>query len=78
MTLPETYRLVGALFEYRDLGPQTLKGFGDAVHARRVLRPSKIDNRFEVRRVAVGTPLLGRDEELSAWRVVRSLSVGSR
>ena len=66
---PETHRLVGALFEYRDLGPQTLKGFGEPLHVRQVIRPSKIENRFEVRRAAVGSPLLGRDEELDLlWR----------
>jgi class 3 adenylate cyclase len=40
---PETYRLVGGLFEYYDLGPQALKGFGEPVHVRQVIRPSKID-----------------------------------
>jgi hypothetical protein len=34
-----------------------------------VIRPSTIENRFEVRRAAVGSPLLGRDEELDLlWR----------
>ena len=35
---PETHRLVGALFEYRDLGRQTLKGFANPVHVRHVHR----------------------------------------
>jgi len=66
---PETHRLVGALFEYRDLGSQTLKGFGEPLHVRQVIKPSKIENRFEVRRAAVGSRLLGRDEELDLlWR----------
>src|SRR5262245_35953064 len=66
---PETYRLVGALFEYRDLGSQTLKGFGEPLHVREVIRPSQIENRFEVRRAAMGSRLLGRDEELDLlWR----------
>ena len=66
---PETHRLVGALFEYRDLGSQTLKGFGEPLHVRQVIRPSKIENRFEVRRAAMGSRLLGRDEELDLlWR----------
>jgi class 3 adenylate cyclase/tetratricopeptide (TPR) repeat protein len=66
---PETYRLVGGLFEYRDLGPQMLKGFGEPLHVRQVIRASKIENRFEVRRAALGSPLLGRDEELDLlWR----------
>ena len=66
---PETHRLVGALFEYRDLGSQTLKGFGEPLLVRQVIRPSKIENRFEVRRPAMGSRLLGRDEELDLlWR----------
>jgi class 3 adenylate cyclase/predicted ATPase len=66
---PETHRLVGALFEYRDLGAQTLKGFGEPLHVRQVIRPSQIENRFEVRRAATGSRLLGRDEELDLlWR----------
>jgi class 3 adenylate cyclase/predicted ATPase len=66
---PGTHRLVGALFEYRDLGSHTLKGFGESLHVRQVIKPSKIENRFEVRRAAVGSRLLGRDEELDLlWR----------
>jgi class 3 adenylate cyclase/predicted ATPase len=66
---PETHRLVGALFEYRDLGSQTLKGFGEPLQVREVIRPSKIENRFEVRRAGMGSRLLGRDEELDLlWR----------
>jgi class 3 adenylate cyclase/tetratricopeptide (TPR) repeat protein len=66
---PETHRLVGALFEYRDLGSQTLKGFGEPLLVRQVIKPSKIENRFEVRRAAMSSRLLGRDEELDLlWR----------
>jgi class 3 adenylate cyclase/tetratricopeptide (TPR) repeat protein len=65
---PETYRLVGALFEYRNLGLQTLKGFGEPLRVWQVIRPSQIENRFEVRRAAMGSRLLGRDEELDLLR----------
>jgi class 3 adenylate cyclase/predicted ATPase len=66
---PETYRLVGPLFEYRDLGSQTLKGFGEPLQVRQVIKPSNIENRFEVRRAAMDSQLLGRDEELDLlWR----------
>jgi len=61
---PETHRLVGALFEYRDLGPQRLKGFAHAVHVRQVVEASTVENRFEARQAGIGSPLLGRDEEL--------------
>jgi class 3 adenylate cyclase/tetratricopeptide (TPR) repeat protein len=66
---PQTYRLVGALFEYRDLGMHTLKGFAEPVHVRQVLRPSKVENRFEARFVAGrGDRLFGRNEELELLR----------
>ena len=60
-----TQRLVQGLFEYQDLGPQTLKGISIPVSVYRVISESTAQNRFEV---AVGTgltPLVGRDEELS-------------
>ena len=61
---PETHRLVGVLFEYRDLGQHALKGFARPVHVRQVTGASKVENRFEARRADVASPLLGRDEEL--------------
>ena len=61
---PETHRLVGALFDYRDLGRQTLKGFANPVHVRHVTGASRLENRFEARRADLAAPLLGRDEEL--------------
>ena len=60
---PETHRLVGVLFEYRDLGPQALRGFAAPVHVLQVTGASKVENRFEARRGSA-SPLLGRDEEL--------------
>jgi class 3 adenylate cyclase len=41
-----TRRLVGSLFEDRDLGRTTLKGFTDDVQVWQVLRPRAIRNRF--------------------------------
>jgi class 3 adenylate cyclase/predicted ATPase len=61
---PETFRLVGGLFDYRDLGPQTIKGFGRQVHVRQVLGPSRAASRFEARHGEGLAPLLGREEEL--------------
>jgi class 3 adenylate cyclase len=52
---PTTRRLVGDLFEYRDLGQIELKGFAVPVPVWRVLRDSS---------VASLTPLVGREEEL--------------
>ena len=61
---PVTYRLVGALFDYRDLGRRTLKGFPDTVRVRQVLGPSKVESRFEAQHQSGTSPLLGREEEL--------------
>lgn len=61
----DTRRLTGGLFEYRDLGPSTLKGFADPVRAWQVVGPSTIESRFEALHAAgTTTPLIGRDEEL--------------
>jgi hypothetical protein len=61
---PVTHRLVGALFDYRDLGRHTLKGFPEPVHVRQVLGPSKVESRFEAQHPAGTSALLGRQEEL--------------
>ena len=61
---PVTHRLVGGLFEYRDLGRHNLKGFVEPVHVRQVLGASKLDDRFEALHQAGTSPLLGREEEL--------------
>jgi class 3 adenylate cyclase/tetratricopeptide (TPR) repeat protein len=61
---PVTHRLIGGLFDYRDLGQHTLKGFTEPVHVRQVLGPSKVESRFEARHQSGKTPLLGREEEL--------------
>jgi class 3 adenylate cyclase/predicted ATPase len=61
---PLTHRLVGALFDYRDLGRHTLKGFSEPVHVRQVLGVSKVESRFEAQHQSGTSPLLGRREEL--------------
>ena len=58
-----TRRLLGGLFDYRDLGAVQIKGFGDAVKVWRVLGASSVDSRFEALRAAT-TPLVGREEEI--------------
>jgi hypothetical protein len=60
-----TRRLVGNLFEYRDLGTFEVKGIAGAVPAWQVLRPSAVESRFEALRGSVLTQLVGRDEELN-------------
>jgi class 3 adenylate cyclase/tetratricopeptide (TPR) repeat protein len=59
-----TRRLVGDLFEYRDLGAVEVKGIAAPVPAWQVLRPSAVASRFEALRGAALSPLVGRDEEI--------------
>jgi class 3 adenylate cyclase len=59
-----TRRLVGDLFEYRDLGAVEVKGITDPMPAWQVLRASAVASRFEALRGSALTPLVGRDEEL--------------
>jgi class 3 adenylate cyclase/energy-coupling factor transporter ATP-binding protein EcfA2 len=60
----ETHRLVGALFEYRDLGHQCLKGFAEPIRVRQVLGPSNVESRYEALHQSGASLLLGREEEL--------------
>ena len=55
---PTTRRLLGGLFEYRDLGGIEAKGFANRVQAFEVVRPSMVESRFEALRTAA-TPLVG-------------------
>src|SRR6201997_4177023 len=57
-------RLLGDLFEYRDLGAVEVKGIAAPTPAWQVLRPSVVASRFEALRGAALTPLVGRDEEI--------------
>jgi class 3 adenylate cyclase len=59
-----TRRLVGDLFEVRDLGAVDVKGIAAPVAAWQVLRPSAVASRFEALRGSALSPLVGRDEEI--------------
>src|SRR5438034_646480 len=59
-----TRRLVGDLFEYRDLGAVEVKGIAAPVSAWQVLRPSAVASRFEALRGSALTPVIGRDDEI--------------
>jgi class 3 adenylate cyclase len=59
-----TRRLLGNLFELKDLGPKDLKGIAVPVQAWTALRPSSVASRFEAQHESKLTPLVGRDEEL--------------
>jgi class 3 adenylate cyclase/predicted ATPase len=59
-----TRRLIGDLFEYRDLGAVEVRGLAGPVPAWQVLRPSVVASRFEALHGSALTPLVGRDEEI--------------
>jgi class 3 adenylate cyclase len=59
-----TRRLVGDLFEYRDLGAVEVKGIAGPLPAWQVLRPGVLASRFEALRRSALTRLIGRDEEI--------------
>jgi class 3 adenylate cyclase len=63
-----TQRLVGRLFEYLDLGQNSLKGFAEPVQAWCVLTEGTASH-FEAVRTEINlTPLTGRDNELALLR----------
>src|SRR5262249_40140314 len=61
---PRTRRLLGGLFEHRDLGAVEVKGLPGPVHAYQVVRESAIESRFGALRGARLMPLVGREEEI--------------
>jgi class 3 adenylate cyclase/predicted ATPase len=60
----DTHRLVGNLFEYRDLGAFEVKGLAAPMPTWQVLHPSSVASRFEALRGSSLTRLVGRDEEI--------------
>jgi predicted ATPase len=59
-----THRLVGNLFQFKDLGSRELKGIAEPVRAWAVLRASIVESRFEALHPIGGlTALVGREEE---------------
>jgi len=71
-----TRRLLGRLFEYRDLGVVALEGWPEPVPAFQVLGASAEESRFEARQEGGIAPLVGREEELALllrrWRQART------
>src|SRR5262249_33053032 len=59
-----TRKLLGDLFDLRDLGAQDLKGIGSRVRAWAALRPASVESRFEALHASGLTELVGREEEL--------------
>jgi class 3 adenylate cyclase/tetratricopeptide (TPR) repeat protein len=59
-----THRLVGDYFHTRPLGPLTLKGKTDPVHAWELISPRSARTRLDVETERGLTPFVGRDREL--------------
>jgi class 3 adenylate cyclase/predicted ATPase len=59
-----TRKLLGNLFELRDLGPKELKGIPVPVRAFAAVRESSVESRFEAMHPGSLTALVGRGEEL--------------
>jgi class 3 adenylate cyclase/predicted ATPase/DNA-binding transcriptional ArsR family regulator len=59
---PLTRRLIGELFEYRELGAVELKGFAQPVQATQVIAERKLESRFQSLRPGQ-TTLIGREME---------------
>ncbi len=72
----DTRRLSRGLFEYRDLGPQDLKGFDQPVPAWQVIAERTVRSRFHALRAPTLTPLVDRkpevDELKRLWDAARS------
>ena len=69
---PTTRRLTGGHFDYRDLGPQALKGWAEPISIWRVLSASSVVSRFAAMHKTKLPALFGREEEiellLRRWR----------
>jgi predicted ATPase len=59
-----TRRLLGNLFDLKDLGPQVLKGINVQTRAWAALQASSMESRFEALHGSGLTELVGREEEL--------------
>ena len=68
----DTRRLLGELFELRELGPARLKGFSRPVSGFQVLGERPAGSRFEARQSGRPSSMVGRDQELALvlerWR----------
>jgi len=64
----ETHDLVGAIFEYEELGKQSIAGFPDPLPAWRVLQEKHASSRFDAKRGLIIPDLVGRTEEVDLIR----------
>lgn len=73
---PITCRLTGGYFNYRDLGPLSLKGWTQPITASQVLGTSGVESRFEAMHTSRLPPLFGREEQIDLllrrwWQATR-------
>jgi predicted ATPase/DNA-binding winged helix-turn-helix (wHTH) protein len=61
---PATWRLIGTLFDCRDLGALDTNSDAEPIRRWQVLGESVVASRFEALRGSKLTPLVGRDEEI--------------
>src|ERR1700733_6162054 len=59
-----TRRLLGNIFELKDLGSKHLKGMAEGIRAWAVLQASSVASRFEAMHATRLTDLVGREEEI--------------
>jgi class 3 adenylate cyclase len=64
MIAESTRKLLGNLFELKDLGAQDHKGIEGRVRAWAALRPASVESRFDAMHASGFTELVGREEEL--------------
>jgi DNA-binding winged helix-turn-helix (wHTH) protein/predicted ATPase len=62
---PATRRLIGDLFDYRELGTIDISSRTEPVRIWHVLGESVVESRFEALRGPALSPLVGRDEEIN-------------
>jgi hypothetical protein len=62
-----TRRLLGNIFELKDLGSKHLKGMAEGIRAWAVLQASSVASRFEAMHATRLTDLVGREEELGLF-----------
>jgi class 3 adenylate cyclase/tetratricopeptide (TPR) repeat protein len=71
-----TRRLTGGLFEYRDLGPQHMKGFDEPVQSWQAIGERTVGSRFHALHQSARTPLFDRQAEIAQlrelWRSVKA------
>ena len=73
---PSTRRLVGGIFQYRDLGLQDIRGLTEPIQVWQVSGERATDSRFEAAHSGALAPLVGRtaelEELLSHWQRTRA------